>query len=102
MQKLLALSISLCAAACTTATYGGNAPPGHPPPLPPGVTVEKWDHFCAIVRDSEGPTRLLDEASEAGWQMVSYAFTSSSNLVCFKRPRVTAPPPAPPAAPPNR
>ena len=93
MHKLVALSILLWAG-CNTATFGAGAPPGHPPPLAPGATVERWDHFCALVRSSSGLTHLLDEASESGWQMVGFGVDESGNLACFKRPRAGAPPAA--------
>jgi len=82
------------AAACTTQTYGAGAFGGHPPPLARGVSVPKWDHFCGVVVGRGGEvTRFLDEASESGWELVSWSISQDGNLACFKRPRV-APAPA--------
>jgi hypothetical protein len=63
-----------------------------------------WDHFCAVVGDGDGLTRLLDDASVAGWEMVSYSISNNGNLACFKRPRISpaevpAPGPAPGSPP---
>ncbi|HEX7841748.1 MAG TPA: hypothetical protein VF469_29965 [Kofleriaceae bacterium] len=77
-------------------TYGAGASGGHPPPLPPGATVSKWDHFCGIVVGQAAEvTRFLDEASDAGWELVGWSIAQNgSNLACFKRPRMISPPPA--------
>ena len=65
----------------------------HPPPLPPGAVVPKWDHFCSIVRDRFNEvSRFLDEASNNGWELVSWSIAEyGDNLACFKRPRLAAP-----------
>ena len=108
MRIAIALFLSLCGA-CGTTTFGSGSAGGHAPPLPPGVTVAKWDHFCGVVEGGVGElTRFLDEASNNGWELVGW---SGSGLACFKRPRTTEPRPegapaagtaTPPAAAPGR
>lgn len=86
-MKTVALLIALGVAGCTNATFGAGASSGHPPPLPPGTNIPKWDHFCGAVAGTDGLTRLLDEASANGWEMVSEA----GGVVCFKRPHPSQP-----------
>ena len=68
--------------------------------------MPKWDHFCSFVSgDQDEAARYLNEASENGWELVSWSISRLNNLACFKRPRVTAPAPGdvplvPPAATP--
>jgi hypothetical protein len=95
-MKLVALLIALGAAACVNRTYGSGASSGHPPPLPRSAGLPMWDHFCGIAAGTDGLTKLLDEASANGWEMVSYSISSDGNLVCFKRPHGSAPPAEPP------
>jgi hypothetical protein len=52
----------------------------------------------------DGLTKMLDEASANGWEMVSYSIATNGNLVCFKRPQAgppTQPPGAAPASAPS-
>jgi hypothetical protein len=102
-MKGIALLLLGLSAGCGTTSYGSGAVGAHPPPLPRGASVPKWDHFCSIVGAAGEISRYLDEASENGWELVSWSISGNGNLACFKRPRVTvaAPentPPAPPTA----
>ena len=112
-MRLALLLIALGAAACVShvATYGSNASAGHPPPLAVGAAVPMWDHFWGVpVGPPDALIKLLDEASANGWELVGIGSDSTTtNLMCFKRPRpgapaerpVTRPPGTPPAAPPQ-
>ena len=102
-MRVFSLLLVLGTAACAR-TYGSGAFNGHPPPLPPGVTVPIWDYFCGGTAEDEltNLTNVLDEASANGWEMVSCGVTGSYTLCCFKRPHMGAPrAPQPPAATPT-
>jgi hypothetical protein len=96
-MKVLALLLLALGASCGTPqrSWGSGASDLHPPALPPGVSVPKWDHFCAdskLLGHLPEFSRFLDEASENGWELVIW-----DELMCFKRPRVH--PPTAPASP---
>ncbi len=75
--------------------YGWRSPAA----LPPGASVPKWDHFCSQVGGTlDAIGRYLDEASENGWELVSWSIAGAGNLACFKRPRIGTPGEAPPAS----
>jgi hypothetical protein len=95
-MKLAIASLLVLIAACRPAARGAASPtvslPEHAPPLPPGVSVPKWDHFCTAVWYQKEIVGVLAEASENGWELVTVA-QRPDVVFCFKRPRVTAPPP---------
>jgi len=105
-MKRITLLLLFLGAGCAERSFGAGAANAHPPPLPLGVSVPKWDHFCS---DADGEpsdvSRFLDDASENGWEMVSWTPQGTKlNFACFKRPHVAAatggPSPTPtPAAP---
>jgi hypothetical protein len=99
---LLGISLATAAGcAARTETYGGGASGGEPPTLG-AREVPMFDHYCAVLGGGRGGeaefTRLLDKASDEGWEMVGVG-VSEGLLVCFKRPRGerAAPPQTPPA-----
>lgn len=99
MKGIAVLLLGL-SAGCSTTSYGSGAAGSHPPPLPPGASAPKWDHFCSEVAGThDAVSRFLDEASENGWELVSWSIASPGNLACFKRPRAAAA--APGAEPPT-
>jgi hypothetical protein len=106
MSKILRLSalllVILTGCAAQTHTYGGGASRGEPPALG-AREVPMFDHYCAVLgggRGGEGEfTRLLDKASDEGWEMVGVG-VSEGLLVCFKRPRAAAPTTPPAETPP--
>jgi len=103
-MKQIALLLLVLGAGCVapTRSFGSGTFGAHPPPLPPGASVPKWDHFCSTVNgDSEEYNRYLDEASESGWELVSWSIANGWNLACFKRPRVAVAPDNVPATPPG-
>jgi hypothetical protein len=91
--SFLAAALALSACAARAETFGSSIPGGGPPPLPPGAQVPFYDHYCSLLtagRDAEDAfSRLLDDASNAGWEMVSAATYEHASLFCFKRPRAT-------------
>ena len=92
-MKRFVLALCVLGAGClpTTQSFGSGMTGAHPPPLPPGASVPKWDHFCSIVAGGQNvAARYLDEASENGWELVSWSISDAGNLACFKRPRVAA------------
>jgi hypothetical protein len=92
MKRILFLLLVL-SAGCATQSFGSGASGAHPPPLPPGAAVPMWDHFCSqVVGRQAEVSRYLDEASENGWELVSWSIAERSNLACFKRPRLAAAP----------
>ena len=97
--RLVAVAMSLGLAACAARTTNiSSTGAGGVPPLPPGVSAPKWDHYCAFFSGGVGGKNefasLLDEASAASWELVSVSDSDTSVLLCFKRP--AQPPPAPP------
>jgi len=99
-------SLSLAACAARTATYGGGAASmsGSPPPLAAGATTPKWDHYCALLSGGRGGeeqlNQMLDDASNAGWEMAGVSTMEFGVMMCFKRPRPVAVYDGPPAAAP--
>lgn len=89
---VLALSVGLAACGAKTMNISASGR-GGVPPLPPGVNVPKWDHYCAFYAGGEGGetefAAMLHDASESSWEMVSAAPLGNSVLLCFKRPAVT-------------
>jgi hypothetical protein len=77
-----ALVLSACAA--RTETYGASASGGLPPPLPPGLQVPLYDHYCASFSVGRGAdaefTRMIDAASAEGWEMVSISTAENWRL----------------------
>lgn len=101
MKRIALLWLVVGAGCGASSSYGAGAAGAHPPPLPPGASLPKWDHFCSILAKESEITRYLDEASENSWELVSWSIGNGGNLACFKRPRVaaTTPSPAPVVAP---
>jgi hypothetical protein len=95
-MKLAIASLLVLTGACRPAAPGAAFPtsslPEHAPPLPPGAVVPKWDHFCIEVWYDKEIVGVLAEASENGWELVTAA-QRPEVMFCFKRLRVTAPPP---------
>lgn len=93
-MKRIALLLLVLSAGCATRSFGSGASGSHPPPLPPGAAVPKWEHFCSqVVGDELELSKYLDEAGENGWELVSWSIADhNNNLACFKRPRVAAAP----------
>lgn len=91
MRLVLPLLVSTLLAACTT-----TPPAATPsrvvqfPALPPGATVDRWQHVCV----SELTANQLTVAGAEGWELVGVAQSPGALVYCFKRREPAAPAPA--------
>jgi hypothetical protein len=100
-STLLLLALALAGCPAGSKTYGSGALAGTLPPPAAGAIGPRWDHYCAIFAGGIGGeaafASTLDQASNAGWEMVGVTMAGTGVLFCFKRPRAAPAPVTPPA-----
>lgn len=98
---LVLFLISTSSFGCTGGSLGAGSRDLIIPKVPPGVTTTRFQHFClwGPIGSMEEAERLLDEAGNQGWEMVTFG----QSTMCFKRRvgEVTGAAAAPAAAPPS-